>query len=212
MGGDADQVDRRQGGGGGFVESVKDLAAKHAEGDVLILVTHREGIWQLCRHVGGEMKSGYCNISDVSYEHSRHSLALWDRSGLPVNGETGPGSTPCRRRAPCPPRMQRFMNISRCHKEIEADAPDAKVVPGPDALAAEAESLVRVEMWHGDCDDPQKGPYWTWNCTLVYTWCAGQVGGRGCNGGWRDRYTAWIACLQRGRLGRLCSHKTIIWC
>jgi len=178
--GDADQVDRRQGGGGGFVESVKDLAAKHAEGDVLILVTHREGIWQLCRHVGGEMKSGYCNISDVSYEHSRHSLALWDRSGLLVNGETGPGSTPCRRRAPCPPRMQRFMNISRCHKEIEADAPGATTDDKADVLAAEAESLESVlKCGMGTVMIHRKGR--TGHGTAL--WCTPGVRGKWVEGG-----------------------------
>jgi len=140
--GDADEVDRRQGGGSGFVESVKDLAGKHADGDVLILVTHREGIWQLLRHVGGQMQSGYCNISDLFYEPSRHMLAFWDRRGLLLNRETGPCSTPPRRRAPGGSQslscMQRLTNVPRHHKEI---VPAANEI---DAPAAEAESLESV--------------------------------------------------------------------
>lgn len=78
--GDADQVDRCQSHAGGFVELVKSLASTHSENDVLVLVTHREGIWEMCHKVGGKMKSGYCNISLYSYDAASQELKSWDGS------------------------------------------------------------------------------------------------------------------------------------
>eukprot|EP00930_Biecheleria_cincta_P063203 TRINITY_DN48708_c0_g1_i1.p1 TRINITY_DN48708_c0_g1~~TRINITY_DN48708_c0_g1_i1.p1 ORF type:complete len:354 (+),score=45.22 TRINITY_DN48708_c0_g1_i1:58-1119(+) len=88
--GDPDLVDQRQERHGGFVESVKELAAKHADGDVLILVTHREGIWELLHCIGGQMKSGYCAITLCSYELSSQLLARWDGVFEPNDSNVSP--------------------------------------------------------------------------------------------------------------------------
>jgi len=77
--GDPDRVDKDQGMGGGFVESVKGLASTHADGDTIVLITHREGIWQLIRHVKGEFKSSYCNITLYTYDSAKRSLSGSDR-------------------------------------------------------------------------------------------------------------------------------------
>merc|ERR1712110_1247344 len=81
--GNPDQVDHRQGTGGGFVEATKELASLHADGEVIVMVTHREGIWQLLRHVGGKMQGGYCNISWFSFDPQTRGLASWDPSSRP---------------------------------------------------------------------------------------------------------------------------------
>jgi len=90
--GDASRVDRLQGTGGGFVNAVKELAATHHDGDVLVLVTHREGIWQVLRHAGGKFKSGYCNISLFSYGLNDQTLGTWDCKSEPVGARAMP---PC---------------------------------------------------------------------------------------------------------------------
>jgi len=76
--GDAIEVDKRQRCGGGFVESVKAIAAAHRDDEVVVLVTHREGIWQLHRHVGTRGQNGYCNTSYYNYDLSSKALTSWD--------------------------------------------------------------------------------------------------------------------------------------
>jgi hypothetical protein len=83
--GDAARVDRLQGTGGGFVNAVKDLSAMHSDGDVLILVTHREGIWQLNRHVGTRPKAGYCNLSCYRYDLTSKKFGSWDPASNPLS-------------------------------------------------------------------------------------------------------------------------------
>jgi len=80
--GNPEEVDRRQsrGRGGSFVTAVKELAASHREGDLLVMVTHRECIWEAQRHVGQKPKSEYCNISSFAYHLSTGNLAHWDLS------------------------------------------------------------------------------------------------------------------------------------
>jgi len=57
-----------------------ELARSHADGDVLIMVTHREGIWELCRHVGARPAGGYCNTTFFMYDGKNHHLASWNPS------------------------------------------------------------------------------------------------------------------------------------
>lgn len=76
--GSSQDVDHRQGGGEGFVEATKELATLCGDGQVLVLVTHREGIWQLLRHVGGKMKTSYCNITWLSFDPKTQALSSWD--------------------------------------------------------------------------------------------------------------------------------------
>jgi len=78
-----EQVDHRQGAGGGFVEATKELAALHGEGEALVLVTHREGIWQLLEHVGIQMRGGYCNITWLTFDPKTQALSSWDPSSHP---------------------------------------------------------------------------------------------------------------------------------
>lgn len=81
--GDAARIDRRQRSGGGFVESVKEIAANHHDGEVIVMVSHREGIWQLHRHVGTQGSNGYCNTNFFTYDLSRNRLAAWDPASSP---------------------------------------------------------------------------------------------------------------------------------
>lgn len=81
--GDAAQIDRRQRSGGGFVESVKEIAANHHDGEVIVMVSHREGIWELHRHVGTRGSNGYCNTNFFTYDLSRNRLAAWDPASSP---------------------------------------------------------------------------------------------------------------------------------
>lgn len=99
--GDANQVDRRQQTGRGMVMAVKELAAAHSDGDVLVLVTHREGIWELLQHVNGKPKSGYCNISLFSYDSTSSTLDSWnpafERRAVTYDPRSGEPRTPPRR-------------------------------------------------------------------------------------------------------------------
>jgi hypothetical protein len=83
--GNPEQVDGRQGRGGGFVESVTEIAATHSAGDVLVMVTHREGIWQLNRHVGTRPKAGYCNLSCYRYDLTSKKFGSWDPASNPLS-------------------------------------------------------------------------------------------------------------------------------
>merc|ERR1712176_1121831 len=66
---------------GGFVQAVQELASSHADGDLLIMITHREGIWQLLQHVGSKPRDGgYCNCSFFQYEAGSGTLGTWDAS------------------------------------------------------------------------------------------------------------------------------------
>jgi broad specificity phosphatase PhoE len=91
--GDPHTTDSRQSSGGGFVEAVKELAATHNDGDVLVLVSHREGIWQILRHAGGKMKSGYCNTSFFAYELNSRKFTGWDGS-VDAGQRTRPAAQP----------------------------------------------------------------------------------------------------------------------
>jgi hypothetical protein len=82
--GDAEEVDKRQSSGGGFVESVKEIAGSRNDEDVIVLVTHREGVWQLQEHVGMQVGAGYCHTSYYNYELSSNNLSSWDPASNPL--------------------------------------------------------------------------------------------------------------------------------
>lgn len=93
--GNAKQVDERQRCGGGFVESVKELASNHRDGDVLVMVTHREGIWQLQRHAGMRVnRSSYCSTSFFTYDLTSHALAGCDVSSPSANAAAAAPARP----------------------------------------------------------------------------------------------------------------------
>jgi len=137
--GNAEEVDRRQSSGGGFVEAVKDLARCHSEGDTLVMVTHREGIWQLLRHVGGKMQSGYCNISTFNFEPQSGALTAWDTlsersqqtSASNAHQKGQPSTPPPKNRADWSP-----LKPVRKTRELAID--------GCDGARVEAESLQAV--------------------------------------------------------------------
>jgi len=88
--GNPDQVDHRQRRGAALVEAVKELAALHGDGEGLVVVTHREGIWELLQHIGGKMKGGYCNITWLTFDAKTLALAAWDPATQPL-----PETRPC---------------------------------------------------------------------------------------------------------------------
>lgn len=76
--GDASEVDRRSRQRRGFVESVMDLAASHAPGEVIVLVTHREGLWEILRHTSGTPIAGYCCTRYFQYTHDQREVENWE--------------------------------------------------------------------------------------------------------------------------------------
>lgn len=73
--GDAHQVDLRNSQRRGFVDSVQELAAMHSAGDVIVLVTHREGLWEILRHVSGRLeKTGYCCTRYFKYDIEKREV------------------------------------------------------------------------------------------------------------------------------------------
>lgn len=65
----------------GFINLVKELAAVHAPGDIIVLVTHREGIWELQRHMGKRSTTKYCGIDYYAYDHGSSTLS--ESCGVP---------------------------------------------------------------------------------------------------------------------------------
>lgn len=81
--GDPEQVDKSR---AGFVSAIKELAAAHQDGDAIVLVTHREGIWELLRHVGlrnSRQTSGYCAVNLCCYDLQQSTLTQWDPQSQP---------------------------------------------------------------------------------------------------------------------------------
>merc|ERR1711904_578462 len=59
---------------------------------------HREGIWQLHRHVGTRCPSGYCNTSFFNYDLSSNSLTTWE----PASKLARANATKCQTREASP--------------------------------------------------------------------------------------------------------------
>lgn len=73
--GNPDHIDKQS---QNFSDAIKDLASNHRESDLIILVSHREGIWDVLHHVGCRIKAGYCNATYLNYFLGNHSLELWN--------------------------------------------------------------------------------------------------------------------------------------
>jgi broad specificity phosphatase PhoE len=96
--GDAVKVDENQKSGVNFSRVVKDVAAGHTNGDIIVIVTHREGIWDVLKNVGAPMKSGYCNVTFLSFDPSCASLQIYQPT------QTSPSTD---QRYATPPRHRR---------------------------------------------------------------------------------------------------------
>lgn len=80
--GDPARVDDRmkRHGPASFVEAVKELADLHSIGEVIIVVSHREGIWEMKKHVGNrEFKARYCDISTYLFDKTEMKLSAVDK-------------------------------------------------------------------------------------------------------------------------------------
>eukprot|EP00933_Yihiella_yeosuensis_P062729 TRINITY_DN65707_c0_g1_i1.p1 TRINITY_DN65707_c0_g1~~TRINITY_DN65707_c0_g1_i1.p1 ORF type:complete len:357 (-),score=55.60 TRINITY_DN65707_c0_g1_i1:252-1322(-) len=79
--GNVKQIDERQRRGlGTFVESVSELAAQHRPGEAAVMITHREGIWDLLRHIGERPSGKYCSVHYFTYDHETRALDYWNAS------------------------------------------------------------------------------------------------------------------------------------
>merc|ERR1711862_661387 len=56
-------------------EVVRNIAADH-DGDLILLITHREGIWSVLQTLGVRMKTGYCNVTHMNYDLVARSLEI----------------------------------------------------------------------------------------------------------------------------------------
>mmetsp|Transcript_873 Transcript_873/g.1967 ORF Transcript_873/g.1967 Transcript_873/m.1967 type:complete len:404 (+) Transcript_873:242-1453(+) len=79
--GDPAEADELVSRAGGFVAAIKVLASLQAPGTFLVLVSHREGIWELCRHLRCELKTSYCSDTFCEYDFANRKLESWDPSG-----------------------------------------------------------------------------------------------------------------------------------
>ena len=75
------QVNARNRSGRGFLESIQELASAHGE-ETLVLVSHREGIWEVLQHFGLRPHKEYCSIHYLWYDHDSKRLGLWDLEEL----------------------------------------------------------------------------------------------------------------------------------
>lgn len=75
--GDADSIDQDLAKGRGFVRPVCELASSHSPGDVIVLVTHREGIWELAKSLRQRPTTKYCSQDYLSYSHDTGKLGEW---------------------------------------------------------------------------------------------------------------------------------------
>lgn len=74
---DAKEVNQRNRSERGFVESLQELASAHGEESV-IMVSHREGIWEVLQHFGRRPHKEYCSTHYLWYDHDSQTLTLWD--------------------------------------------------------------------------------------------------------------------------------------
>lgn len=96
--GDPDAVDGRvREDRGGFVQAVSELAAGHAAGEVVVMVTHREGIWELQNHARERMGAKYCSVHYYAYDLHGGALSCWRPTPPePGHARAQPGRSPAR--------------------------------------------------------------------------------------------------------------------
>lgn len=73
--GDAQEVNARNRKSDGFLESIRELASAHEE-ETLVMVSHREGIWEVLRHFGHRPHKEYCSIHYLWFDHDTGKLGL----------------------------------------------------------------------------------------------------------------------------------------
>lgn len=125
--GDAKTVNRRL-SHGSFVETVKEIAAMHADDELVVLVTHREGIWELQNHVHQRPGAKYCSLTYVSYDSTSKKLSSW----TPEPQQRAPPES--RRRSPSQKRSRE--HGSSCLKRMVACSGSNLEQPGS-AIALE---------------------------------------------------------------------------
>ncbi|CAJ1454367.1 unnamed protein product [Effrenium voratum] len=77
--GDPQEVDARN-VSHGFVESITELASAHGPGETLVMVSHREGIWEAMQHIGQVLvRLPYCSTTYLRYDHDTQVLSAWNR-------------------------------------------------------------------------------------------------------------------------------------
>lgn len=59
------------------MQSIQGLASAH-EDETLIMVSHREGIWEVLQHFGLRPHKEYCSIHYLWYDHDTQSICIWD--------------------------------------------------------------------------------------------------------------------------------------
>lgn len=74
--GDPKEVNGRNRSGRGFIESIQELASAHGE-ETVVLVSHREGIWEVLQHFGLRPYNEYCSTHYLWYDHDSQKIGLW---------------------------------------------------------------------------------------------------------------------------------------
>lgn len=93
--GDPKEVNGRNRSGRGFIESIQELASAHGE-ETVVLVSHREGIWEVLQHFGLRPYNEYCSTHYLWYDHDSQKIGLWK---LEEHG--------------------RWKPVSACHKRVD---------------------------------------------------------------------------------------------
>ena len=76
--GDVEAVGRRNRSRTGFVETVRELASAHASGEAVVMVSHREGIWEVLEHLHKSPTGKYCSTHYLKYHHDTQHIQLWN--------------------------------------------------------------------------------------------------------------------------------------
>lgn len=95
--GDPAKVDEahRRGRRGGFIKHVVELASQHEPGSVVVMVTHREGLWELLDHCNQKITAKYCSQSYYRVQDGK--IVSWNLAA--------------HRRTPTPPRTAGLSDV-----------------------------------------------------------------------------------------------------
>merc|ERR1712216_388816 len=125
--GDVAAVDNgfRKSGPYAFVECVASLAQAHEDGDTILAVTHREGIWELYKHCGvRSFRAGYCDVSAYTWDKDQKKFDFVDLASL-KDGWRGTGSagkSPARCVTLCaPPVRTKFTKAEGTAPAVKAE-------------------------------------------------------------------------------------------
>ena len=81
--GDAKEVNARNRKADGFLESIRELASAHEE-ETLVMVSHREGIWEVLQHFRRRPHKEYCSIHYLWFDHETGKLGLLEVHDRPL--------------------------------------------------------------------------------------------------------------------------------